>query len=123
MERLLLLSLLALGLTGCPAPLLPMDGLDVQVVPVAATTDDDLTATIVAHTFAFEEEGFYYEYVWTVDGAPGPPDLGREVSAALTLPDEVWEVTVTPFQQLEDELRTGEAAVGSVTIATDEEVL
>ncbi len=98
-----------------------MEGLDVQVVPTAATTDDDLTATIVAHAFAFGEEGFYYEYAWTVDGSPGPADLGREVSADLTLPGEVWEVTVTPFQLWDEELRTGPSATDAVAIEDPEE--
>lgn len=118
--RLLLLPLLVICLSACPPQPGSMDGLDIQIVPTAPTTDDTLTAAFVAHTFAFDEEGFYYEYAWTVDGADVPDEFGGEVAPEQTLAGEVWAITVTPFQEWEGELRTGPASTDSVVIGEEE---
>jgi hypothetical protein len=116
-----LLPLLAVLLLGCPPEPLSLDGLDIQVVPTDPDEGEALTATVVAHVKAFEEEGFRYDYLWTVDGVSASSDLGREVPSELTLPGQIWIVTVTPIQETEEEVRTGPAAVDTVTISVDEE--
>ena len=110
-----LLALLALS--ACPAPLPSMEGLEIQVVPSAPDPGDELEVAIVAHAFAFDAEGFRYEYAWTVDGDSAPDEADATVPVGLTPPGEVWEVTVTPVQELEDETRTGPPATDSVTVA------
>jgi hypothetical protein len=84
----------------------------VALVPAVPAAGFDLTATVTAPSVDPEGREITYAYAWTADGAPVAEVTGEVVPGSLVVDGQVWAVTVTPNDGLQD----GPAGTASGTV-------
>lgn len=104
------------GLTGSASVTFTVDDAptmpEIAIEPSAPTTIDDLVVTIVTPSTDAELSTMTYTYEWSVNGVVSGASTTDVLPADATTRDEVWTVTVTP----NDGVQNGPAATATVTI-------
>lgn len=101
--------LVLIALIGCNQP---PGSLEVRITPEGATTSDTLVAEIVSEAADPDGDGITYRYRWSRDGADVDGSEAT-IDASETSRDEVWTVSVEPF----DGTDVGPVATAEITIA------